>query len=55
VVTGGTGGLGRRVVARLRDGGRSVRVLSRHPRDSQDGVEYLAADLVTNHGVDEAL
>jgi uncharacterized protein YbjT (DUF2867 family) len=30
VVTGGTGALGRRVVARLRDKGRSVRVLSRH-------------------------
>lgn len=39
VVTGGTGGLGRRVVARLRDEGRTVRVLSRHPGDPQEGVE----------------
>ncbi len=55
VVTGGTGGLGRRVVARLREKGRSVRVLSRHVRDSQDGVEYLTGDLVKNEGIDEAV
>ena len=55
VVTGGTGGLGHRVVARLRDKGRNVRVLSRHPRDSQEGVEYMAGDLVKNQGVEEAI
>jgi uncharacterized protein YbjT (DUF2867 family) len=55
VVTGGTGGLGRRVVARLRDKGHNVRVLSRHLGDSQDGVEYMAADLVTNQGVGAAI
>ena len=55
VVTGGTGGLGHRVVARLRDEGRNVRVLSRHPRDSQEGVEYMAGDLVKNQGVEEAI
>ncbi len=55
VVTGGTGGLGRRVVARLRDQGRNVRVLSRHPGDSQEGVEYMAGDLVTNQGVEAAI
>jgi uncharacterized protein YbjT (DUF2867 family) len=55
VVTGGTGGLGQRVVVRLRDKGRDVRVLSRHPGDSQQGVEHMAADLVTNQGVDEAI
>jgi uncharacterized protein YbjT (DUF2867 family) len=55
MVTGGTGGLGHRVVARLRDRGRRVRVLSRNPRDLQEGVEYLAGDLVTNHGVEEAI
>jgi len=54
LVTGGTGGLGRRVVARLRDKGRDVRVLSRHPGDLQENVEYMAGDLVTNRGVDEA-
>jgi uncharacterized protein YbjT (DUF2867 family) len=55
VVTGGTGGLGHRVVARLREKGRNVRVLSRHPGDSQEGVEYLAGDLVKNQGVEEAI
>src|SRR5260370_10091272 len=55
VVTGGTGGLGRRVVARLRDQGRNVRVLSRHPGDPQEGVEYMAGDLVTNQGVEAAI
>src|SRR5260370_40467510 len=55
VVAGGTGGLGRRVVARLRDQGRNVRVLSRHPGDSQAGVEYTAGDLETNQGVEEAV
>jgi uncharacterized protein YbjT (DUF2867 family) len=55
VVTGGTGGLGGRVVARLRDKGRNVRVVSRHPGDSQGGVEYVVGDLVRNQGVEEAI
>jgi uncharacterized protein YbjT (DUF2867 family) len=55
VVTGGTGGLGHRVVARLRDKGCNVRVLSRHPGDLQEGVEYMAGDLVKNQGVVEAI
>jgi uncharacterized protein YbjT (DUF2867 family) len=55
VVTGGTGGLGRRVVSRLRDKGRNVRVLSRHLGHSQDGIEYMAGDLVKNEGVEEAV
>ncbi len=55
VVTGGTGGLGRRVVSRLRDTGRNVRVLSRHPGDSLEGVEYMAGDLVTNQDVEAAI
>jgi uncharacterized protein YbjT (DUF2867 family) len=55
LVTGGTGGLGRRVVTRLRARGREVRVLSRHAVALQEGVEYKAGDLVTNQGVEEAL
>src|SRR5260221_1436523 len=55
VVTGGSGGLGGRVAARLRDKGRNVRVLSRHPGDPQEGVEYVAGDLVTNQGVGPAI
>ncbi len=55
VVTGGTGGLGRRVVTRLRDQGRNVRVLNRHQGDSQEGVEYVAGDLAKNEGIEEAI
>src|SRR5258707_1815440 len=55
VVTGGTGGLGRRVVARLRDKGRKVPCVSGHAGDSQEGVEYVAGDLVTNQGVEPAI
>lgn len=55
VVTGGTGGLGHRVVARLRDNGRNVRVLSRHPGVSKEGVAYVAGDLLKNQGVEEAI
>jgi uncharacterized protein YbjT (DUF2867 family) len=54
LVTGGTGGLGRRVVTRLSTQGRDVRVLSRHPVVLQEGVEYKAGDLVTNQGVEDA-
>lgn len=45
LVTGGTGTLGRLIVPRLVAAGRTVRVLSRTPRDPADGVEYVAADL----------
>lgn len=64
LVTGGTGTLGRRVVARLRDAGHPVRVLSRHvPETGADGagpltdplVEHVAADLSTGAGVDAAV
>lgn len=47
VVTGGTGTLGKLVVSRLRDQGREVRVIARHARPLQRGVEYAAADLRT--------
>lgn len=55
LVTGGTGGLGRRVVARLRSAGRGVRVLSRRIRDSGSGVEYVVGDLERNYGLDAAV
>ena len=35
LVTGGTGTLGRLLVPRLRDGGRTVRVLSRHSGEAE--------------------
>jgi uncharacterized protein YbjT (DUF2867 family) len=55
LVTGGTGTLGRLVVARLRDAGRPVRVLSRHRAAATDGVEYVAGDLATGDGVAAAV
>jgi uncharacterized protein YbjT (DUF2867 family) len=62
LVTGGTGTLGRQVVARLRDAGRRVRVLSRRGRDggtstgeAAEGVEYVAGDLGTGQGVEAAV
>lgn len=55
LVTGGTGGLGRRVVARLRGAGSKVRVLSRRAHESTDGVEYVVGDLTTGVGVEAAV
>jgi uncharacterized protein YbjT (DUF2867 family) len=50
LVTGGTGTLGRQVVAHLRDAGGKVRVLSRRSHPLGDGVEYVAGDLLTGEG-----
>jgi len=55
LVTGGTGTLGRQVVARLRNAGSTVRVLSRHARDAADGIDYAAADLTSGAGVASAV
>lgn len=55
LVTGGTGLLGSQVVPLLRHAGQAVRVLSRHDRQAGDGVEYLAVDLLTADGIDDAL
>jgi uncharacterized protein YbjT (DUF2867 family) len=50
LVTGGTGTLGRLVVARLRDVGRNVRVLSR-----SRGEGLVTGDLDTGEGIDAAV
>lgn len=55
LVTGGTGTLGRQVLPLLRRTGHEVRVLSRHDHAAGDGVEYVAVDLLTGTGLDEAL
>jgi uncharacterized protein YbjT (DUF2867 family) len=55
LVTGGTGGLGHRVVPRLRAAGRNVRVLSRRRHDSADGIEYVPGDLTKGEGVAAAV
>ena len=54
-VTGGTGTLGRLVVARLRATGAPVRVLSRREHEPADGVEYVVGQLDTGDGIDAAL
>jgi uncharacterized protein YbjT (DUF2867 family) len=55
LVTGGTGTLGRLVVAQLREAGRNVRVLSRHKGEGEAGVDFVAADLATGAGVEAAV
>jgi uncharacterized protein YbjT (DUF2867 family) len=55
LVTGGTGTLGRQVVARLRDAGGKVRVLSRSSHPPGDGTEFVAGDLLTDQGIGPAV
>ena len=55
LLTGGTGTLGRFVLARLRDGGGKIRVLSRHSHENEEGVEYVQGDLATGQGVGNAV
>ncbi|WP_052207000.1 SDR family oxidoreductase [Sinomonas humi] len=55
LVTGGTGTLGRQVVARLREAGQSVRVLTRRAPASDDGDTYVSGDLTTGAGIEAAV
>jgi nucleoside-diphosphate-sugar epimerase len=55
LVTSGTGTLGRLVVAKLRDAGREVRVLTRRSREAGEGVEFLTGDLATGEGIEAAV
>ncbi len=55
LVTGGTGRLGRSVVARLAGAGREVRVLARRKRDAQPQVTFFTADLRRGEGIDAAV
>ena len=55
LVTGGTGTLGGHVVPLLREAGHDVRILSRHGRESVDGIEYFAADLLAGEGIEPAV
>jgi uncharacterized protein YbjT (DUF2867 family) len=55
LVTGGTGRLGRSVVARLVDAGREVRVLARRQRDTQPQVTFFTGDLRRGEGIDAAV
>jgi uncharacterized protein YbjT (DUF2867 family) len=55
LVTGGTGRLGRLVVARLVDAESDVRVLTRHQRDTLAHVTFFAGDLRRGEGIDPAV
>ena len=55
LVTGGTGTLGREVIAQLTSKGLRARSLSRHTRDDTDLVEYVTGDLDTGEGVAAAV
>lgn len=55
LVTGGTGTLGRLVVARLGDAGCDVRVLSRRSHEDGAGIEFVTGDLATGEGIEAAL
>jgi len=55
LVTGGTGRLGRSVVARLVDAGQDVHVLARRQRDTQPHVTFFTGDLRRGEGWDRDL
>jgi uncharacterized protein YbjT (DUF2867 family) len=55
LVTGGTGNIGSRLVPLLREAGRDIRILSRHPRAAELGVQHVVGDTVAGHGLAEAL
>ena len=55
VVTGGTGRLGQRVVARLVAVGCDVRVLARHQKDSPPEVTFFTGDLRRGEGIEPAV
>jgi uncharacterized protein YbjT (DUF2867 family) len=54
LVTGGTGTLGRLVVARLRDAGHDVRVLSRHGHEGGERIQFVTGDLAKGDGIEAA-
>lgn len=55
LVTGGTGNIGRHTVPLLRSAGRDLRILTRHVRAAEPGIEYVEGDTVKGTGLDVAL
>lgn len=55
LVTGGTGNIGSRVVPLLREAGRDIRILTRHPRSAEPGIQHVVGDTVAGHGLAAAL
>jgi len=54
LVTGGTGHLGRAIVARLQEQGHSIRVLARHPANDAS-IDWARGDLSTGEGIEHAV
>lgn len=55
LVTGGTGTIGSRVVPMLREAGRDLRILTRHPHVSEPGIQHVEGDTVSGRGLAGAL
>ncbi|MEY2404546.1 MAG: hypothetical protein QOD38_2097 [Acidimicrobiaceae bacterium] len=55
LVTGGTGTIGSHVIPILREAGRDVRILSRHPRVNEPGIQHVEGDTVAGRGLADAL
>jgi uncharacterized protein YbjT (DUF2867 family) len=55
LVTGGSGTLGTRVVRRLAQTDRAVRVLSRQARDPRPNTTFVRGDLTTGEGIEAAV
>lgn len=55
VVTGGTGMIGSHVLPELLEKRVGTKVLTRTPRTSTSGVEYVTGDLVADAGIDDAV
>ncbi|HZA09763.1 SDR family oxidoreductase [Mycobacterium sp.] len=55
LVTGGTGTLGRRVVAAAVAAGHDVRALSRHDRTEETKIDWRRGDLFAGVGIDDAV
>ncbi|MGY4395558.1 uncharacterized protein YbjT (DUF2867 family) [Sphingomonas sp. UYAg733] len=55
LVTGAAGTLGQAVVQRLLDHGSEVRAIVRSDNDSVDGAETIVVDLLTGHGLSDAM
>jgi len=55
LLTGGTGTIGSRVLPMLREAGQTARVLSRHPREDEPGIQHVKGDTVAGRGLAEAL
>jgi uncharacterized protein YbjT (DUF2867 family) len=55
LVTGGTGTLGRLVVARLQEAGCAVRVLSRRNHAGAADIDFVTGDLATGEGIEAAV